>query len=267
MDIINKPVLHKTYGEGKICEVTDQVVTVHFADTEKRFVFPDAFREHLILSDAGSRKYVEKVISDIDGEKQKRYQKEILEAEHKRLLESLPLSENAQAAFGFIYNDEQKVIRERCVFTGIYRSGINHGQPRVASRFYPNTACLLTRRNKKEPEENRYIWGVFMVRDDFVGAKCEDGIIRAHDKYQIFLSEQEREQLLFWKYFEPAGDGAGRKWGTVEFKYLPNPTMARILGDICRIKYETDQRRLCEQFIEYFCGLNKIDGKALLNHR
>ncbi len=52
MDIINKPVLHKTYGEGKICEVTDQVVTVHFADTEKRFVFPDAFREHLILSDA-----------------------------------------------------------------------------------------------------------------------------------------------------------------------------------------------------------------------
>ncbi len=153
------------------------------------------------------------------------------------------------------------------MFTGIYRSGINHGQPRVASRFYPNTACLLTRRNKKEPEENRYIWGVFMVRDDFVGAKCEDGIIRAHDKYQIFLSEQEREQLLFWKYFEPAGDGAGRKWGTVEFKYLPNPTMARILGDICRIKYETDQRRLCEQFIEYFCGLNKIDGKALLNHR
>ena len=268
MDIINKPVLHKTFGKGKICDITDQVVTVHFANQEKKFVFPDAFREHLILSDAGSRKYVEKVISEIDMAKRKRFQKEILEAEHKKLLKSLPLNDNAQAAFGCIHNDAQKVIEEQCVFTGNYRSGKSVGQPRVASKLYPNSVCLLTARSKKEHESSRYIWGAFMVRDDFEGAKCKDGIIRAHDKYQIFLSGNEEKKLLFWKHFEPTSNSSERKWGSVEFKYFANSTMAYILCDIYKLKQDTNQKKLCEQFINYFCELNNIDKKLLkLSHQ
>ena len=103
-----------------------------------------------------------------------------------------------------------------------------------------------------------------MVRDDFEGAKCQDGIIRAHDKYQIFLSEQEARTLLFWTNFEPSSNNAERKWGSVEFKYFPNTTMARILCDIYLLKQNTDQKKLCEQFINYFCELNKIDKKLLI---
>lgn len=263
MDIVNKTVQHKTFGRGKICELMDNIVSVQFGQAVKKFIFPDVFREYLFLIEKQSRQYVDKILADIDADIKLQREKEQRESEKMRLLRSLPLNANSQAAFGFFYNDRKKVAENWNVFLGDFRSGYNRGKPRIPSRIYPNSACLLTFREKNDQEEKRYIWGVFMARENFVGPECTDGIIPAHEKYRIILTENESKDLEFWKYFsnEP---GSQRKWGSVEFKYFSNMAMAHILHDILAIKHDTDQQQLCEEFVDYFCELNKINNKQIL---
>ena len=52
MDLANIPVKHKVFGEGSICECDESTVSVSFGSGIKKFIFPDAFRNHLILTDA-----------------------------------------------------------------------------------------------------------------------------------------------------------------------------------------------------------------------
>lgn len=263
MDIVNKTVQHKTYGRGKIYELKDNIVSVQFGQAVKKFIFPDAFREYLFLIEKQSRQYVDKILADIDADIKSQREKEQRESEKMRLLRNLPLNATSQAAFGFLHNDRKKAAENWNVSVGNFRSGFNRGQPRIPSRIYPNSACLLTFREKNDQEEKRYIWGTFMVREDFVGPECTDGIIPAHEKYRIMLTEDESEKLGFWKYF--AHDpGSKNKWGLVESKYFSNMTMAHILHDILVIKRGTDQQQLCEEFVDYFCELNKINNKQIL---
>ncbi len=265
MDIVKKTVRHKTFGKGEICELRDDIITVIFDSTVRKFVFPDAFREHLFLTETQSRQYVDGILAEKDEALKSQRKEEIREFEKKSLLRSLPLNANSQAAFGLFYNDKQKVSADWNVSVGNYRSGYNRGKPRIPSRMYPNSACLLTYREKSDPEERRYIWGVFMVREAFVGSECTNGIIPAHDKYRIILDEDEKEKLWFWKYFAHEPGSPNAKWGSVEFKYFSNMTMARILHDISLAKSGTDQQLLSEEFFDYFCELNKLDKKQILD--
>jgi len=263
MDIVNKTVQHKTFGRGKICELKDNIVFVQFGQAVRKFIFPDAFKEYLFLIEKQSRQYVDKILADIDADIKSQRKKEQRESEKMKLLRSLPMNANSQAAFGFFYNERKKAAESWNVTVGNFRSGYNRGQPRIPSRIYPNSACLLTFREKNDQEEKRYIWGTFMVKEDFVGSECTDGIIPAHEKYRIMLTEDESEEFGFWKYFAHY-PGSKNKWGLVEFKYFSNMTMAHILHDILVIKRGTDQQHLCEEFIDYFCELNKINNKQIL---
>lgn len=262
MDIVNKAVQHNTYGKGKICELKDNIISVQFGQTVKKFIFPDAFREYLFLIENQSRQYVDKMLTEIDAGIKLQKEQEQRESEKMRLLRSLPLHVNSQAAFGFLINDRKKAVESWNVTVGNFRSGYNRGQPRIPSRIYPNSACLLTFREKNDQEEKRYIWGAFMAREDFVGSECIDGIIPAHEKYRIILTNNESEKLEFWKYFSNESTSP-KKWGVVEFKYFSNMTMAHILHDILMIKRGTDQQQLCEQFLDYFCERNKINHKQI----
>ncbi len=263
MDIVNKVVRHDTYGKGKICEVKDDIITIQFDSTEKSFIYPDAFKEHLFLTEKKSKQYIEKILEEMEMEKQLQLKKEILEAEKRKLFRTLPLNDNAQAAFAFIHNDKQKAAESGCVSVGNFRSGYNRGNPRIPARIYPNSACLLTFREKKDPEEARYIWGAFMAHDDFIGSECTDGIVPAHKKYRIVLDENERKEFLFWKYFPNDSKNKSLRWGSVEFKYFSNMTMSHILHDIIKAKRGTAEQQLCEEFFEYFCELNKIDKQQI----
>ncbi len=264
MEIVNKTVRHKTFGEGKICELSDNIVSVQFDKKVRKFIFPDAFREYLFLVEKQSRQYTDKILAEIDEDIKLQREKEKEELERRKLFRSLPLNANAQAAFGFFRNDRKNVEESWNVFVGNFRSGYNRDQPRVPSRIYPNSACLLTFREKSDQEEQRYIWGVFMAKEDFIGSECTDGIIPAHEKYRIILTEEESRKLEFWRYFTPKS-GSKRKWGLSEFKYFSNTAMAHILHDILVTKRGTAQQQLCEEFFDYFCELNKIDKKQILS--
>lgn len=265
MDLSDIPVLHKVFGKGSICECDEDTVSVSFGSGIKKFIFPDAFRNHLILTDIKGKQYVDGILKNIDRENKLRAEKDLRDVERRKLFSKLPLHKSSQAAFGFIDNNMQDVLDNWSVFIGNYRSGYNRGNPRTPSRIYPNSACLLTYLGEKEPEENRLIWGVFMADEDFSGPDCNDGIIPAHKKFRIILDENERKGFPFWSYFDSELKPGKLKWGSVEAKYFSNNTMAQILYDILAVKQGTEQQKLCEGFIEYFCEMNKINIKQLKN--
>jgi len=187
------------------------------------------------------------------------------EEERRNLFKSLVIKDNSQVAFGFVENEKQKVLDSWIAFSGTYRTGNNSGKPRGVSRMHLNSACLLTYCEKGESEDTRYIFGIFMVREDFVGSACEDGMIAAHPKYRILFDDKEAKQLQFWKYFADKSKNKNSGWGMVEIKYLPNSVMAKILYDILTIHRNTHSEKECQDFFNYYCSINKIDKKALAN--
>lgn len=262
MNLVDKTVRHKQFGTGKICDLQDTTVSVKFGDEVKNFIYPDAFRGYLVLNEAKSRSYVENMLYEIDKESQEKIDAELADLERQKLLKNLPRNPKAQIAIGCICNDKEEVEKDWQVFVGAYRSGHNRGMPRIPARVYPNSAVLLTRCDENQPEESRYIWGVYMANDDFVGSECGDGIIPSHEKYRILLNENERTEFPFWEYF--AKETKSRKWGSVEYKYFSNTTMASILRDILLAKKGTKEEKHCEKFLSYFCELNKLNKKKFL---
>lgn len=255
MDLINSKVRHKVFGVGRIHELKENTISVQFGSEIKKFIFPDAFRKYLNMTDQRSKKYIDGILNEIDTEILLKRSAAAQAEEKRRTLECLPLHAFSQVAFKFAENDKQSVLECWSVFTGNYRTGRNSGNPRMPLRVYPNSTCILTGCNKNDSEEKRYIWGVYMVRDDFFGPDCMDGRIPAHDEYRIILNDNESEDLLFWNM---VGGNNISKWGSSEMKYLSNRTMATILNNILLLKRGTEQEQLCEEFINYFCKLNKI---------
>lgn len=61
-----------------------------------------------------------------------------------------------------------------------------------------------------------------MVRDDFWGAYCREGMIRAHDRYKLYLPSGS--MLPYWNYFEQ--EEFVPRWGKVVFKYFSSQCYA-----------------------------------------
>ena len=90
---------------------------------------------------------------------------------------------------------------------GTYISGASKGTagPRWMK---PNSLRLITHRGTNEPETERRILGMCMVREDFIGSCCVDGQIKAHPVYRLTLKKRNSHfsGLIFQRKLP---DGAG----------------------------------------------------------
>ena len=141
---------------------------------------------------------------------------------------------------------------EGALFTGCVLSGPSRGKPRVPRAIKPNTACLLTARPDGGGEEQRQILGAFMVRDDFWGDRCADGMVRAHERYRIMLPEP----MPFWAFMD--GEEQRRTWGNVPFRIFTNQTMRTILREMRGRLEGTPQAGEASAFYAYFCQMNQM---------
>ena len=128
----------------------------------------------------------------------------------------MKLSKMSQAAFDVEEGQLNALFSEWVISTGTYISGASKGEPRVPARMKPNSLCLITHRGTNEPETERRILGMCMVREDFIGSCCVDGQIKAHPVYRLTLKKEE--QPLFWPYFSEKT--ARRSWGNASLKYF-----------------------------------------------
>lgn len=249
--LIGRAVKHRAFGQGTVTSAAENTVAVRFPDGEKRFVYPDAFMQYLVFSDGELQKHAHALYEAAEKLRRDRYLAEQAEIAARSKLENFEVLSNSQAAFNV--TDVNEVFRSWTVSTGRYLSGNSKGKARCPDKMRPNSACLLTIKAPAEPETERMIIGAFMVRPDFFGNECEDGVIRAHDEMRIRL--EESAYLPFWPYFP----GETRvKWGALKYKYFSNMAMQRILQDMAEAE-EDDAKRDILAFRHYhgkLCGLD-----------
>lgn len=273
MNLENVQVVHEKYGEGNIVRQSDSVVEVCFSCGNKKFVYPDAFGTHLTVLDQELAQELaevkgqverERLAAEAEAERIRALEEEKRERrlERERLIQSHKLSPASQAVFWCEQEELDEVFSQWQVFTGVRKSGEQKGQPTRLARLHPNSACLITVRDEGLPESERRIVGFFMVEETFLGSMCEDGLITAHPKFRIRLTDEEAEQFPFWKYYYNERYPASITWNSGRHRYFANVWMAQILQDLLDLK-EDSERELVQEFLEYFCDLNRLDEDEL----
>ena len=164
MQLIGQPIKHVTFGKGVVTDWNGKVITVCFSAGEKKFIYPDAFSNFLILKNADAQKKVQHLL-DVREEERETELKELQEQQEKKhMLENLKLSPQSQAVFHIDAEQHEAVFSSWTVSTGCYLSGYSKDEPRIPERLQPNSMCLLTERPKGCSETERRIVGAFMWR-------------------------------------------------------------------------------------------------------
>lgn len=274
MDLINEKVTHERFGMGSIVKHNDSSIEINFASENKKFVFPDVFGKHLKLHNKSVANTLEKIIQKKEMERKeeelkKEEAKELqqktqeLRLEHEKLMKNHKLHPESQMVFWCDTEEQNSSFSEWKVFSGVIKSGNNKGKPNKPTRLHQNSAVLLTAIDSSMPEKDRRIIGVYMVNEDFIGKLCEDGSIPAHSKYRLQLTEQESDQMSFWKYYVNEKSPHKMTWNTGKYRYFDNLWMAQILLDIVSLKSDPEERELAQQFFEHFCKMNQITDQEL----
>ncbi|MFD1779240.1 malate synthase [Fredinandcohnia salidurans] len=274
MNLINKKVTHKRFGMGSIVEHNESSIEIHFESENKKFVFPDVFEKHLKMHDKSIANSLEKMIQEKEMERKEEEskkeeerklhrKKQELRLEYEKLMKNHKLHPESQMVFWCDPEEQNRSLSEWKVFSGEIKSGTNKGKPNKPIRLHQNSAVLLTEIDDSKPEKDRRILGVYMVKEGFIGKLCEDGYIPAHSTYRIQLTEQESEQMLFWKYYVNEKHPHKMTWNTGKYRYFNNLWMAQILLDIVSLKSDPKERELAQQFFEHFCKMNQLTEQEL----
>ncbi len=263
MELSDQQVFHTQFGEGRIVGLDGSFITIRFQSGEKKFLFPDAFESYLTMTDKNAAASVYRLLRGIAEEEDLKRKEELLLARRKTILKSMRLHPRSQAAFRCEAYDRVKLFKEWRVFTGTVKTGYYQGQPNRPARLHQNSACLLTSKGPGMEEKGRYIFGVYMVEENFIGTLCSDGYVPAHSELKLRLSAKEAEPLLFWRYYYNQRYPDAISWDTGEYRYFDNARMARILKDIARIKEKSAESELAERFLRHFCKMNQIEEDAI----
>ncbi|GAA0362767.1 hypothetical protein GCM10008932_14080 [Alkalibacterium iburiense] len=269
MDLTNQKITHKVFGEGHIVSHNDTILTVKFDNDKKEFVYPDAFDSFISLKDPAVAQSMEKVVKQLKSEeeeqlreeKEERRQKLIIKKQ-KRKLKNGRLHESSQAVFWLDEEEQETIFSDWEVSTGKVQSGANKGTPSRAARLRPNSAIVLTAREEEQEETERRILGLFMVPETFSGSTNEDGVIPAHSKYRIQLTDEEADKMLFWNYYKNKNYPERTTWNSGKYRYFDNIWVAQMLKDIIDMR-TGEEREEVENFLTYFCQVNALDKESI----
>lgn len=253
MNIIGQPIQHKTFGSGIVTAFTGEIITVCFQDSEKKFIYPDAFKNFLALKDQKIQQSIERRIEDREAAIQQKNQMEQAERDRRQKLLNFKVAANSHAVFNILPEQAEQVCKTYTVSTGKYLSGYSKGQPRIANRMKPNSVCLLTECANGQAEKKRKIIGAFMVRKDFFGADVHDGVIEGDPQYRLLVPAGC--QMLFWKY---VNQDMPPRWGNATFKYCSGDAINQILSNLVEIFKTTAQKESAINFYRYFCKTNSL---------
>ena len=274
MNLIDKKVMHKSFGKGNIVDQDDEFVTIDFDKETKKFVFPDAFGKFLKLKDDSAQATLKQAITKFEA-KQEQLEKEreeeqaqrILEQQRKnelkKLLKNHRLHDKSQLVFWLEDTEEEQAFADWQVYAGEIRSGKNEGKPNKPVRLHQNSLVLLTKRDDNEEEKERKIVGLYMVEETFIGRLAEDGIIPAHSELRLKLTDEEAEDMLFWNYYINEKYPHRMTWNTGKYRYFDNIWGAQILKDIISLKKDPDELQLAEAFFLHFCKMNQLEPNEI----
>lgn len=254
MQLVGQAVAHKVFGQGVITDCSGNIVTVSFLQGDKKFLYPDAFADFLILKNKTGQSKINAMYERRLEAETARKQALQEEQERRQRFRALKITPTSQAAFHIDLNELDEIFSSGAISTGCYLSGYSKGKPRIPSKLKPNSACLLTGCPANAPEKERRILGAFMVKDSFWGDLCKNGMVECHDEYKVRL--HSNKSMLYWDYFDRS-DPLPR-WGNMVFKYFPNSTMQRILLAMKKVFQDAEEKTVIHEFYQYFCEINRL---------
>ena len=91
----------------------------------------------------------------------------------------------------------------------------------------------------------------------FEGTEAVFGTVSSQSRFRIELNEEEARQLLFWDYYSV--NWPKPRWGSGLFRYINDIQAAQILNKICKIKRNSSERKLANDFLKHFCDTHGIN--------
>ena len=159
---------------------------------------------------------------------------------------------------GFVCYESQ-MLREWTAFAGYVLKGDRKEEPKKIRNVQINSLAVLTTRKPEMPEEDRFIFGVFLVDDADEGNNLSEGFVKSNSQYRIELTPAEAVQLKFWNYH--ANDNSPEKaaWSQGLYRYTTDAEAVQILRDIVGIKRVPAERKFAEEFLVHFCKMKGIN--------
>lgn len=254
MNLVDQIVLNKVYGEGRVSSQDDKYVYIAFKAGEKKFKYPEAFDIFLRLKDKDKQKNVDAYITRL--KMTKCIEKRIRDDERQKTLENSKLNGKAKSNIStcvnlaFRFEDyEYEVFDSGKVKIDLIKTGKNKGKPVKLSRIQNGGLCVLTTKEFYRPEEERYVFGIFLIEDCNRTKNLGEGFVFENINYRIKLSKEESKAVKFWE----SDKTQKAAWNSGLHRYFENEQAIKILQKIVNIKKGTDQEILAENIYNRFC--------------
>lgn len=290
MKLIGHEVLHKAFGKGKIIELEHDKITVEFKDGVKQLAYPDVFEDFMKVQDPLMEKVVQKALqSKFDDQKKIDDDNNEAWEEHISKKQIVPVKSKKKASkpkvvkpinraniafkcnmtdgerldfsegFKWIGCDENALISKWQAMTGSDKTADNKNKAMKLKRVQSNSLCVLTMRESNHKEEDRFIFGVFLVDETQEADRIEASFVRSESAYKMALTPDEARKIKFWKYHSNANKPETPSWSSGIHRYFLDDQAVQILKDIVAVKKGSDDAPLAERFLAHFIEVNGVD--------
>lgn len=153
---------------------------------------------------------------------------------------------------------ESQMLQVWATGAGFFHHGERAGKPMKLIHAGSNSLALLTTRMPYASEDQRLIFAVFLVHENYAGDDWEEGYIGANPTFRIQLSPEEAEQLKFWEYYFNPAKPEKIAFGSGLHRYLTDEQGAQVLKKVREIKTGTQGEKLADDFLKHYCELKGL---------
>ena len=159
---------------------------------------------------------------------------------------------------GFVCYESQ-MLKEWTAFAGFVLKGDRKEEPKKIRNVQLNSLAVLTTRTPDMSEEDRFVFGVFLVDDADEGDNVNEGFVKSNSQYRIELSPAEAKQIKFWNYHANDTNPEKCAWSQGLYRYTNDIEAVQILRDIVAVKRVPVEKKFAEDFLTHFCNIKKIN--------
>lgn len=163
---------------------------------------------------------------------------------------------------GFVCYESQ-MLRDWTAFAGFMLTEGRKEEPKRIRNAQPKSLAILTTRLPDTPEEERVIFGVFLVDDLDEGDDRAEGFVKSMSKYRLELTPDEAGEIKFWKYHANDKNPEKAAWSQGLYRYTDDVEAAQILRDIAAVKKLASGKQFAEEFFAHFCTIKALDPNSI----
>ena len=156
--------------------------------------------------------------------------------------------------------NEVKVLSEWRVGAGSNtRKGAKQGTRRSFPGAKPDDLCVLTTRDPfHSAEEDRYIFGAFIIEKVEDGNEFSEGYLYGNPKLAISFNSLETHQLQYYKY-KHWEEGKKLVWGTGLQRILSDEEALNMLNAFVEVKKTPEGKETAKRMKEHFLKYHPVE--------